>query len=384
MRLVCLCIVCLLAGAASAEEEVPPLERTVRLSLWGVGLNDAAREIYAQTGVEVRYYLPDLPADENTDNLFLVSGRVPVGTIMEALARRYGFRYRVTATGHIECSRSYGWIGSEPSLVFPRLSPPTDGGLESVRKFLGELVKPLAVLPGEYSLTVEEYPLPDRPDSLRITAVLPPVLGEYLDRAARCLDGDAGDYRFVSGQAIPPGLFARAGVLPPDWRSLPGKPLVRPRGGGAREILADTAEQAGVAILLPALPSTEGRELPFDVERYTLGGLTGALAKLWGLGGRTFLAGGAVLFGRSEGGYEMDRRSRQLFWDGLAVAGFAVLSPGRGEDVAAALRREVFPGVWRDPVCAMQYSPRAGRLVVIAPLNVVAAVGAYLAELDGR
>lgn len=380
MRLPILFLLCLsIAAAAPAAEPVHPLERPVRLSLWAAGLNDAAREIHAQTGVEVRYYLPDLPAGANTDNLFLVTGRVTLGTVMEALARRFGFRYRVTATGHIECSRSYDWIGGEPALAFPRLAPPVDGGPEAVRKFLGELVKPLTALPGEFNLTLENYPLPDRPDAMRATAVLPPVLADYLDRATRCLEGNAGDY---PPNQPNPRLFARALAVPSDWGALLGRQIMRPRGREAREMLADAADQAGVAILLHTPPSPGGRELPFEVERYTLGKLTETLADIWSLGRRVFLAGGAVLFEQGAGEYETDARSRQLFWDGLAVAGFDARPSQGGEGIMVMLRREVFPGVWRDPVCAMQYSQRSDRLVVIAPLNVVAAVGLRLAGME--
>lgn len=377
MRLIRLVLLFLiLATAIPAAETVHPLDRPVRLNLWGVGLNDAAREIHAQTGIEVRYFLADLPATANTDNVFIVTGRVPLGTVLEGLARRFGFRFRVTATGVVECSRSYDWVAAQPSLSFPRMPPLVDGGVEAMRRFLGELVKPMPVLPGEHTLAVENYPLPDNPNAYRATAVLPPVLADYLERAVRCLEASPGDAPALAN----PALFARAIQYSNDWGALLGRTVARPRGREPREILADTADQAGVAILLHAPPSVGGRDLPAAVDRYTLGKLTEVFADAWGLGKRAFHASGAVLFEPGDGEYATDFRSRQLFWDGLAVAGFEVR---RGDNAVlpATLRREVFPGVWRDPVCALQYSPVTGRLAVVAPGNVVAAVAARLAGM---
>ncbi len=365
-----------LTAASPAAEAVHPLDRPVRLNLWGVGLNDAAREIHAQTGIEVRYFLADLPATANTDNVFLVTGRVPLGTVLECLARRFGFRFRVTSTGVVECSRSYDWAAAQPGLSFPRMPPLVDGGIEAMRRFLGELVKPMSVLPGEHILAVENYPLPDNPNAYRATAVLPPVLADYLERAVRCLEASPGDAATLSN----PALFARAIQYPTDWGALLGRTITRPRGREAREILADAADQAGVAIILHAPPQAGGRDLPYDIDRYTLGKLTETLADAWGLGRRVFHAAGAVLFEPGGGDYATDIRSRQLFWDGLAVAGFDM----RRGDVAAllaSLRRDIFPGVWRDPVCSLQYSQVTGRLAVVAPANVVAAVAARLAAV---
>ncbi|MCC8165007.1 MAG: hypothetical protein LIQ31_02370 [Planctomycetes bacterium] len=46
--------------------------------------------------------------------------------------------------------------------------------------------------------------------------------------------------------------------------------------------------------------------------------------------------------------------------------------------MTAAIRREVFPSVWRDAVCGLAYSPATERLAVIAPENVVQAVALWL------
>ena len=100
-------------------------------------------------------------------------------------------------------------------------------------------------------------------------------------------------------------------------------------------------------------------------------------------------AGGAMLFepGR-EGDWEEDARSRMLFWDGLTVAGFdaarAAARAGGAAELVLRLRQKAYPGVWSDPVCGIGYSPAGGRLAVIAPDNVVAAVADELHAIEGE
>ncbi len=382
------------AAATATAAALPPLERSLRLSLWGAGLNDFAREAKAQTGVDVLFFLADLPPDQNVDNLFLVTGPVPLGAALDVLAYRYRFRYRLSATGQIEVSKSYGWVGDARALRFARLPPLAgdDARPEATGRFLLELVKPLELLPGDFSLGVEDYPLPGRPEGLRLTAVLPPVLADYLVRAVRCFQGEAGDDPAGGGTGGAGGnLFARARPLPGDWGELLGRQLPAPRGdGGLKELLQTVADQAGVAILLDSLPGegggASGRGLPADILRYSLARLTEALAAEWGLGGRVFIASGGVVFnpGAGEGDYQLEGRNGEAFWDGLAVAGFAakraVEAAGGEEVVLRLLRREVFPWLWRDPVCGMLYSGATGRLVVVAPANAVRAVGERLAR----
>ncbi len=377
---------------AAAAAAVPPLDRPIRLSLWGAGLNDFAREAKRQTGVDVLYFLADLPPEENVDDLFLISGQVPLATALDALAYRYRCRYRLSEAGQVEISKGYGWVGEGQALRFARLPPlvGNDSRPEATGRFLLELVKPLELLPGDFSLAVERYPLPERPEGLRLTAVLPPVLADYLLRAVRCFQGDAGDYRAGGGGEAGRNLFARARKLPGDWGELLGRQVPAPRGGSLRELLVDLADQAGVAVILANPPGDEpGAALPADIERYSLARVTEALAAGWGLGGRVFLASGGVVFTKGVGEeYELEARSGEGYWDGLAVAGFearrAVAWAGGEDVVLGLLRREVFPWVWRDPLCGMLYCAATGRLVVVAPDNVVRAVAERLGGFRGE
>ncbi len=379
------------ASAPLRPAAASPLDRPIRLSLWAAGLNDFAREVKSQTGLDVLFYLADLPQTENTDNLYLVTGLVPLAAVLDALAYQYHFRYRLSDTGQIELAKSYAWTGAAQSLKIIRLKPLVnhDPKPEATRQFLLELLKPLALLPGDFSLEVESYPLPNQPQNLRLTAVLPPVLANYLTRAIRCLQGEGGDYPPNPMRPKENNLFARARALPGDWGNLLGRQVTTPKATGLREILMEVAEQAGVALLLDLPPKREnGEKLPADIERYSLARLTEALAKNWGLGGRVFLAGGGVVFERGRSGdYEIDGRGREAYWDGLAVAGFQIgglVERAGGIDlVLGILRREVFPGLWRDAVCSMLYCGATGRLVVVAPENAVAGVGERLRALWG-
>ncbi len=383
----------LAAGAALAAEG-RVLDQTLRLDLWGVSLDETARAVREETGVGILFHRPDLSAEFTaTENVWLVTGRVTLGTVMESLARRFGFRFRVTGEGRIEVSRGYGWVGDEGALRFIRTPPlePEDGSDDvseddpggETAAFLREFIKPLELLAGDFAIRFESYPVPDNPEYLRGTAVMPAVLADYLERAVACLAGSGGDYPSLRPNTA---LFARAAEYGLDWEELLARRVLSPRGTGIRDILLDVAEQAGVAIVLRTPPPVSGRPLPDDIEHYTLGRIAETLASGWGLGRRVFLPCGAVVFERGAGeGYETDGRSRELFWNGLAVAGFDVRRAAERTSPAALamiLRREAFPGLWRDPVCSLVYSRSTGRLAVVAPLNAVEAVADAIRALE--
>lgn len=364
----------------------PILERSLHVSLWGESLDETVRAIKEQTGVDVVFYLPDLPPETTREeNVYLVTGQVTLGTVLEALARRFGFRFRISEHGRVELSRGYDWVGEDQSLRFIRTAPLADGEQadEETRGFLQEFIKPLELLAGEHTLRLEPYPVPDNAGYLRGTAVMPAVLAEYLERAVACLGGAPGDY--PPPLRPNPTLFARARDYGRDWERLLARQVSSPRGVDIKSILSDVADQAGVAIVIRNAPSGSGRGLPADIDRYTLGRVTEVLAAGWNLGKRVFLSCGAVVFEGGAGeGLEMDARSRELFWNGLAVAGFDARAAAERMEPGAlvgALRREVFPGLWRDSVCSLVYSRAVGRVVVVAPMNVVQAVAVWL---EGR
>ncbi len=391
-----------LAAGADGPAEERILAKPLRLDLWGVSLDETVRAVREQAGVDILFHLPDLPAEFTaTENVWLVSGRVSLGTVMESLARRFGFRFRVSGAGRIEVSRGYGWVGEEGALRFIRTQPLESGdgaGDESgdasgerpggdpggeTAAFLREFIKPLELLGGDFTIRFESYPVPDNPAFLRGTAVMPAVLADYLERAVDCLAGSGGDYPALRPN---PALFARAAEYGRDWEELLARRVHAPEAAGIRAILLDVADQAGVAIVLRTPPPESGLTLPADIDHYTLGRMTEELASGWNLGRRVFLPCGAVVFERGAGeGYETDDRSRELFWDGLAVAGFDVRAAAERVGPAALtmiLRRTAFPGLWRDPVCSLVYSRATGRLAAVAPLNAVEAVADALRAME--
>lgn len=388
--LILLMIFACAARAAQAGElgGLPPLERTLRLDLWGVGLDETAQAIRAQTGVEILFYRADIPADAlNAGDVYLVTGNVTLGTVMEVLARRFAFRFRATAAGKVEISRGYGWVGTNPALRFVRIDPLVENGMNSAafQDILAEFTKPLPLLTGEFVTRFEKYPLPERPDAQRGALVLPAVLADYLARGLRCLAGDAGDY---PPETPTPGrdLFAAARGCLFDWESLLTRTIRTPKSRDLRSIATEIAQQAGVALCVRSLPDRDGHGLPAEAERSTLGRLCELTASSWNLGKRVFLCSGGVVFDGGESDIETDARTRELYWDGLAVAGFDVgkaVERARGPDgLRALLRRDIFPGLWRDPVCVMAYSPLRKRLAVVAPANVLAALAERIRELE--
>lgn len=375
----------LFAHTARAAEAVPPLERRLRLDLWGAGLKDVALAVKESTGVDIVFYLPDLPAEENTDTVHLVTGDVSLATVLETLARRFGFRFRVAGATRVELSRGYGWAGAEPALRFARLDCLSVSGCspEAERAFFDELLKPLPLLPDGFTVRVEPYPLPGRPGAMRAAAVLPGELAGYFVKAVECLSGGGGDFPAGGGGG---GFFARAREGGIDWEQFLTRPVENPRGENLRALLADIAEQTGAAIALPPPPAAaESGRLPADTFRHTLGRICETLSKDFALGRRVFLASGGVVFERGgEPDAETDARTRELFWNGLAVAGFdaraAAARAGGAEALLRRIRREIFPGLWRDPVCALLFSPVTERLAVVAPHNAVEKIAALLTE----
>jgi hypothetical protein len=369
---------------AAAEAAPQPLDRRLRLDIWGGGLAGAIREIREKTGVAAVVYPPDLPEEETSGNLYLVSGQVSLGTILESLARRYSFRYRVAGPDRVEISRGYDWVRDGPALRFIDLDlPPRPEELHpaAMRELLGEFIKPLPLLSGDYSLTIEKNPVMANPGALRAVAALPPALADYLVRAVACLAGSAGDHPFAA-----PGRTALARQYGGDWRALLDRQVAVPGDSSPRSFLAGIASQAGIPIIVSANPA--GASLAgFTAGRLSLGRLGAELAPRLKARKRVFLAAGALLFEAAAGGgeeMELDDRGRELFWTGLAVAGFDAGLAATDDDpgLAARIRREVFPSLWRDPVTAIVHSRANGRLVVIAPANVLPAVAEKLAELS--
>lgn len=380
-----LCLFLVIARSPGAAGDAPsPLDRAFHADFWGTGFVDIANAITSHTGVKLGTYPADLPEIRNAAPIYLVSGRTSLRTVMECLAFRFSFRYRLSETGVLELSTGYGWAAGEPALKILRLDKTVPAGSkpEALHPLLMECVKPVALTPGDYSLSFERYPTRENPHGVRCLAVLPPVLANYLERAVLCLEGDSGDYPDFTR----PGLHAHAGTAPTDWNGILSRPITVPLANDLRGILVDITGQSATAIALAVPPNASSAPLTGMDSRTGLGIVSGLLAVRYGLGQRTMLAGGGIVYAPGQdGAMALDNRSRELYWTGLAVAGFdaarAAERAGGGDNLKMAIRRKVFPELWRDPACAIVYSPASGRLAVIAPANAVRAVAAKIHDL---
>lgn len=376
----------LFSSATAAGGDGPPWDRRVSLDIWGGSLSDAIREIRIQAGVEMVIYPPDLPAVETGGNLWLISDQAGLAAVLECLARRYAFRYRLSPSGRVELSRGYDWVGGDSALIFPGLEalvPPEGMDPAAMEETLREFVKVVPLLPGNPAFAMESSPAPGHPMALRMVASLPPVPAAYLEKAILCLAGDDGYLGLAEG-GVRGEAMAAARQYGSDWRGLLERRTELRSERDPRRLLAGLAAGTGLAFILSAPPTAAGSDPPSG--RMTLGQATAGLSAWLGLGKRVFLSAGAVLFEPSarEGDWETDDLAREFFWTGLAVGGLdarrAALAAGGGKALAARLRLEVFPSVWRDPICGLAYSPVTGRLALVAPANVVMAAAKKTAE----
>lgn len=360
----------------------PILERRLALDFWGSNLNEAVRSLMEQTGVEIVFYRPDFPASQAGAQLYLVSGDITLRTALECLGRRYGFRYRLSESGRVELSKGYGWVnGDDFAVRFPRVDAIAgNGDVDALRTTLNELVKPLPLLDDSFSLVLSRTPNPDNTATVKAEAVLPPVLAEYFDKAIRCLSGEAGDgLRPASGNI---GAY-QARLELDDFLS---RDIQVPRDNEVRTVLRQVARQAGMALMLETRPAATATAPLSSLEgsRASVGQVVAELSARLNLGQRIILSTGAVVLQPGKGeDWERDDRSREIFWTGLAVAGFdaaqAAARHGGGAALTAALRKRVFPSLWRDPVTAVSFSSATNRLAVIAPANVLEEIARFLA-----
>lgn len=377
---------------SAGETATPALDRQVNLDLWGDSLEGFRDAVKAQTGVEVRFFIADFPPLRESGRVYLLSGRVPLRMALENIARQLGCRFRLSGPDSVDMTKGYDWVKADDlSLHFPVVDSlvPSGGSVDDARRALGEVLKLVPLLsagnPDSVYFKFERTTLPDGRPTYKGIASLPKPLGEYYEKAVNCLIREAGDYP-PSKSSLKPVLFRNASQTSIDWEEALDTPIRVVRDTDSRAVVKAVCEQAGIVISLSRAPSRSGGA-PLGrvaVDRVGLGRISEELAKSLGLGRRVFLDAGGIAFEIGAGPWERDARSREFFWDGLAVAGFDVLriAGGEGEKLAAALRRSVFPRVWRDPVCAIAYSPATDRLAVVAPENVVAAVAAALEEME--
>jgi hypothetical protein len=388
MRYCAAILLCLLVFSVPAPAGTPdtasPLDRTVRLDIWNGGLRDALQAVKQQTGIDILPYPPDFPPDRYVNGLYLVTGNVQLGTVLECLSRRYAFRYRLSNTGRIEISKSCDWAATEPALKFARIDGvfPNNGDQAAAEQALRELVKPLSILGDEYSLTLERSPSRDNPQSMRAVIVMPPVLADYLERGIAALSGDPGDARpdpKTAGR-----IFARAHDSKVQWESFLGNAVHISEATDAQAFFRSLSGDADIAILLASPPENDSSAMP-AMSTTTLGQASEAAAARYGVFKRTFLSCGAIIFEQSDSSlWEMDTRRGELFWSGLAVAGFdagpaAARAGGPGE-LIAQIRTTVFPAIWSVPACALVFIQATERLCVIAPKNAIDAVSDFLRQ----
>jgi|GEM_PF-1916670 hypothetical protein len=357
-----------------------PLDRAVRLDIWGGGINDVASEILRQTGVELVYYRPDFPDQKTGQKIHMVTGEVSLRLAMECLSRFFGCRYRLSESGRIEMSSGYDWVGQEFVVRFndvDQLVQP-GGAVNGTAEMLQEFLRVLPLLSGNNSFTIERKSAPDGRIQTKAITIAPALIADYFDKAVLCLkSGDTAGAPAPQPMAYAPraSTIERASwnrLLAADFDIEAG--LVDPR-----RIMREICSRIDVAFLLSGVPGQGEVRSGLLAGRTGFGRATEELAGIFGLNRRIFLNPGAVIFEPGKPGeWEEDCKTREFYWMGLAVRGFdakrAAERLGRAE-LVSRIRSTVYPHIWVDPMCSLAYSDSTGILAVMAPPNAVEAVG---------
>lgn len=363
-----------------------PLDRTVKLDIWGGGINDVASEILRQTGVELVYYRPDFPEQKTGQKIHMVTGEVSLRLAMECLSRFFGCRYRLSESGRIEMSSGYDWVGQEFVVRFNDVDQlvPTGGAVIRTAEILQEFLRVLPLLPGNNSFTLEQKPAPDGGIQTKAITIAPSLIADYFDQAVACLKSeDQANAPVAKTLAYVPraSTIERASwnrLLAADFDIEAG--LVDPR-----RIMREICARIDVAFLLSGVPG-QGKVRPgLLAGRTGFGRATEELAGIFGLNRRIFLNPGAVIFEPGKPGeWEEDCKTREFYWMGLAVRGFeakrAAERLGQAE-LVSRIRSTIYPHIWVDPMCSLAYSETTGLLTVMAPPNAVEAVGEELRRI---
>lgn len=387
-----LCLILSLPATLSAgapEEETYPLDRVLKLDVWGGTLENIASDIRKQTGVELVFYRPDFPPEKESRPVYIVTGDVSLRLVMECLARFFGCRYRLSEKGRIEMATGYGWVGQDFVVRFNDLDPlirPGDGVAEAALG-LREFLRVIPLLSGNYSFTIEESPAPDGKRSAKAVTILPPLLADYFDKAVRCLKEESGDLAQTGNPG--PGASRAAQIERTSWSSLLAANFDIEAGlADPVAIIREICSRIDVIFMLNGRPGQEAARSGLLAGRTSFGRATEELSGIFGLNRRVFLNPGAVIFEPGKvGEWEEDCKSREFFWTGLVVAGFDIKSSmGKlgGDALLGRLRNEVYPHVWLDPMCSLTVNSATGRLATMAPANVVEALAVALRNIENE
>ncbi len=363
-----------------------PLDRTVRLDIWGGGINDVAAEILKQTGVELVYYKPDFPEQKTVQKIHMVTGDVSLRLAMECLSRFFGCRYRLSESGRIEMSTGYDWVGQDFVVRFNDIDTliPANGATSQTVETLQEFLRVLPLLPGNNSFTLEQKPASESSVQTKVITIAPTLVVDYYGMAVSNLKGEKPAN--TSASKPTPFLPKAVTIERASWDRLLAADFDLEAGlVDPRRIMREICSRIDVAFLLSGVPGQGEVRSGLLAGRTGFGRATEELAGIFGLNRRIFLNPGAVIFEPGKPGeWEEDCKTREFYWMGLSVQGFeakrAVERLGKAE-LISRLRATIFPHIWVDPMCSLAYADTTGILTVMAPPNAVEAVGEELLRI---
>jgi len=336
------------------------LEKRIDIDLLDGSLEKAYNQLIRRSGIDVLVGADVGPTDAyDRMDLHLQARDISVRQAADWIARARGVRYRI-ADGRttLVFTSSYDWLAREPvELATWKL-----GGLTTREQYpafletLRELLKIYELRSGEYTLTIDRQ-------TNTLQASLPSVLQQRLEAILRAMNRQGRD-----PQGGPP---PRAEALVGLARTLETPVVVVYREERLPQITADLALQANINIGFSTLEVADRLETPLslDLGEVPLATALRELARVCELGGFLPAPPGGIWLKKSFRAASV-AGSRELFWEGVEVQGFAArpLAEAMGAGILAQrVRQGLSEDALLDPSVGVAYHLNSGNLIVVAP-----------------
>ncbi len=369
------------AVPVAGESPDPVLRRRLRVEAWNAPLMDLMRTVSRETGVTLRISPALIPPEEVPDRrVFLDTGEVSLGLLLEFLSRDLDCRYRLDGPDAVWLSAGYDWLSREEGIHEPVPYRHRVGTLLSARQtpsdFLQQTLEAIRIhaLLDDAFVTLEE-------PHLGIVAMLPPRLRDTLHETLLAMSEPG----LPLDNPVPDTMDPSLARLVQDLRRR--RILLHYRDQPLPAVLRDISTQAGVTVVLSAAAASRLAEKSVSLDTGEISAQEGIdrLRESLGLSGVELYPGGGVRLTDSALGWPRHAAiSRAFLWEEAVVRAYDVYPlearyPS-GDDLARYIRERVQPDAWLDPATGIVFHEPSGNLIVVASPDLQERVHAELSR----